>query len=50
VAQWQVIDLLQQRRAVSFEDSCNEEEEEEWKAAMGRVCGLEVRVDAAEAG
>ena len=49
MAQWQVTDLLQRRRAVSFEDSCNEEEEE-WKAAMGRVCGLEVRVDAAEAG
>jgi len=48
VAQWQVTDLLQQRRAVSFEDSCNEEEER--KAAMGRVRGLEACVEAAEAG
>ena len=41
-------DLLRRWRAVSFEDSCNEEEER--KAAMGRVRGLEACVDAAEAG
>jgi len=46
---WLVTDLLRRRRAVSFEDSCNEEEEER-KAAMGRVRGLEACVDAAEAG
>ena len=50
VAQWQVTDLLRRWRAVSFEDSCNEEEGEERKAAMGRVRGLEACVDAAEAG
>jgi len=50
VAQWQVTDLLRRWRAVSFEDSCNEEEEEERKAAMGRVRGLEACVEAAEAG
>jgi len=52
VAQWQVTDLLRRWRAVSFEDSCNEEEEEEEerKAAMGRVRGLEACVEAAEAG
>jgi hypothetical protein len=46
---WLVTDLLRRRRTVSFEDSCNEEEEER-KAAMGRVRGLEECVDAAEAG
>ena len=46
---WLVTDLLRRRRAVSFEDSCNEEEEER-KAAMGRVRGLEACVEAAEAG
>lgn len=46
---WLVADLLRRRRAVSFEDSCNEEEEER-KAAMGRVRGLQECVDAAEAG
>ena len=38
-------DLLRRWRAVSFEDSCNEEEER--KAAMGRVRGLEACVEAA---
>ena len=42
-------DLLRRWRAVSFEDSCNEEEEER-KAAMGRVRGLEACVEAVEAG
>lgn len=46
---WLVTDLLRRRRTVSFEDSCIEEEEER-KAAMGRVRGLEECVDAAEAG
>uniref|UniRef100_J3N4J2 Uncharacterized protein n=1 Tax=Oryza brachyantha TaxID=4533 RepID=J3N4J2_ORYBR len=36
-------------RTVSFEDYCNEEEEER-KAAMGRVRGLEECVAAAESG
>ena len=43
-------DLLRRWRAVSFEDSCNEEEEEERETAMGRVRGLEACVEAAEAG
>lgn len=46
---WLVTDLLRRRRTVSFEDSCNEEEEER-KAAMGRVNGLQECVDAAESG
>ncbi|ONL99605.1 hypothetical protein Zm00014a_021824 [Zea mays] len=46
---WLVTDLLRRRRTVSFEDSCGEEEEER-KAAMGRVRGLEACVDAAESG
>jgi hypothetical protein len=34
---------------MSFEDSCNkEEEEEERKAPIGRVCGLKECVDAIE--
>uniref|UniRef100_A0A0A9D5H5 Uncharacterized protein n=1 Tax=Arundo donax TaxID=35708 RepID=A0A0A9D5H5_ARUDO len=45
---WLVTDLLRRRRTVSFEDYCNEEEER--KAAMGRVRGLEECVDAAESG
>uniref|UniRef100_A0ACD5U5A5 Uncharacterized protein n=1 Tax=Avena sativa TaxID=4498 RepID=A0ACD5U5A5_AVESA len=46
---WLVTDLLRRRRTVSFsfEDYCNEEEEER-KAAMGRVRGLEECVAAAE--
>lgn len=46
---WLVTDLLRRRRTVSFEDHCNEEEEER-KAAMGRVRGLEECVAAAESG
>ncbi|GJM91353.1 hypothetical protein PR202_ga07716 [Eleusine coracana subsp. coracana] len=46
---WLVTDLLRRRRTVSFEDYCNEEEEER-KAAMGKVRGLEECVDAAEQG
>ncbi|KAG8083940.1 hypothetical protein GUJ93_ZPchr0010g10745 [Zizania palustris] len=46
---WLVTDLLRRRRTVSFEDYCNEEEEER-KAAMGRVRGLEECVAAAESG
>ncbi|XP_062206118.1 uncharacterized protein LOC133907996 [Phragmites australis] len=45
---WVVTDLLRRRRTVSFEDYCNEEEER--KATMGRVRGLEECVDAAETG
>ncbi|KAM0853613.1 hypothetical protein ACQ4PT_033925 [Festuca glaucescens] len=47
---WLVTDLLRRRRTVSFsfEDYCNEEEEER-KAAMGRVRGLDECVAAAEA-
>jgi hypothetical protein len=47
---WLVTDLLWRRRSVSFsfEDCCNEEEEER-KAAMGRVRGLDECVGAAEA-
>ena len=44
---WLVTDLLRRRRTVSFEDYSNEEEEER-KAAMGRVRGLEECVAAAE--
>ncbi|PNT67812.1 uncharacterized protein LOC100827696 [Brachypodium distachyon] len=46
---WLVADLLRRRRTASFsfEDYCNEEEEER-KAAMGRVRGLEECVAAAE--
>ncbi|KAF6995259.1 hypothetical protein CFC21_011791 [Triticum aestivum] len=46
---WLVTDLLRRRRTVSFsfEEYCNEEEEER-KAAMGRVRGLEECVAAAE--
>ncbi|EAY79388.1 hypothetical protein OsI_34515 [Oryza sativa Indica Group] len=46
---WLVTDLLRRRRTVSFEDYCNEEEEER-KAAMARVRGLEECVAAAESG
>ncbi|KAL6641404.1 hypothetical protein ACP70R_019585 [Stipagrostis hirtigluma subsp. patula] len=46
---WLVTDLLRRRRTMSFEDYCNEEEEER-KAAMARVRGLEECVAAAEAG
>jgi hypothetical protein len=46
---WLVADLLRRRRAVSFEECANEEEEER-KAAMAKVRGLEECVDATETG